>query len=326
MTEFKRYLSPQLIGALNKLADPLAPLNWWQDVLDSNDLHIAVRGGYLNAYSQGQSIFKIGAENGTGLDTEGNPVVSINYKYLLKPSRPPGKRYIRFTGKSFLINPHEVICTDYEPDRTLNRLIDAASPYTSEEKKGVHVIARKNPTVVDLEIAFTQTGEAEEDAKALRIDLAALHPDGAGKAKLVFYEAKRADDKRLRAGPTGEPEVVKQMESYDKFLYEHAADLAKAYQDVCATLVKLCSRGSRALPELIKEVGAEPPARTLSVDPVARLLVFGFDEDQKKGDIFRRHIEALQDRLKRPVVAKGNPESFDLVEDYKRFPPFAPVA
>jgi hypothetical protein len=320
MSYFKRGLSKELIKVLDDLAAEPGK-NWWKEVLDSKKLLLAVRGGYLNAYAQGQSIFKIGAENGTGLDAAGNPVISIHYKYLLEPDCPE-KEYIRFTGKSFEIDPLTVICTKYKPDWTLPRLITAASRYASEEKKGVHVIARRNPTVVDLEIAFTQTGEAEEDAKALRIDLAALHRDGAGKAKLVFYEAKRADDKRLRAEPEREAEVVKQMERYDKFLHDHAADLEKAYQDVCATLVKLCSRGSRALPDLIKEVGAEP-SRKLSVDPVARLLVFGFDEDQKKGDIFRRHIEALQNRLKRPVVAKGNPESFELVEDYKRFPPSA---
>jgi hypothetical protein len=324
MSYFKRGLSKELIKVLDDLAAEPGK-NWWKEVLDSKKLLLAVRGCYLNAYAQGQSIFKIGAENGTGLDTEGNPEVSIHYKYLLEPSLP-GKEYIRFTGKSFLVEPCKVICTNYKSDWTLDRLINAASPYASEEKKGVHVIAVKNPTVVDLETAFTQTGEAGEDASALRIDLAALHPDGDGKAKLVFYEAKRADDKRLRAGSTGEPEVVKQMKSYDKFLCASASDLAKAYKDVCATLVKLCSRRSRSLSQIIKEVGAESPTRTLSVDPVARLLVFGFDQDQKKGDIFRRHIEALQNRLERPVIAKGNPESFDLVEDYKRFPPSAPVA
>jgi hypothetical protein len=43
MTEFKRYLSPQLIGALNKLADSLAPPNWRQGVLNSKGIHLAVR-------------------------------------------------------------------------------------------------------------------------------------------------------------------------------------------------------------------------------------------------------------------------------------------
>jgi len=54
--------------------------------------------------------------------------------------------------------------------------------------------------------------------------------------------------------------------------------------------------------------------------------VFGFDEDQKKGDNFKGDIETLQRLLNRPVVAKGKPEAFDLEEDYKRFPPSAPVA
>jgi hypothetical protein len=279
-------------------------------------LLLAVRGGYLNAYAQGQSVFRIGP----GLDTDGNPVVLIHYKYLLEPDCP-GKEYIRFIGKSFVIDPHEVICTHYKFDRTLPRLITAASRYAKEEKKGVHVIASQNPTVVDLEIAFTETGEAEE--RALRIDLAALHPDGVGKANLVFYEAKRADDIRLRTGSKGDAEVVTQMESYDKFLRTSAPDLARAYKDVCATLVKLCSRSSRSPDQIIREVGAEPPTRTLSVDPAARLLVFGFDQDQKKGDIFRGHIEALKGRLAGRVVAKGNPASFDLRKDYVRFPPSA---
>jgi hypothetical protein len=60
--------------------------NWWKEVLANENLLLAVRGGYLNAYAQGQSIFKIGAENETGIDNDGNPVVSIHYKYLLEPS------------------------------------------------------------------------------------------------------------------------------------------------------------------------------------------------------------------------------------------------
>ncbi|PYV22052.1 MAG: hypothetical protein DMG27_19145 [Acidobacteria bacterium] len=317
MTEFKRGLSKDLTKALNDLALEHGK-NWWKEVLANKKLLLAVRGGYLNAYSQGQSIFKVGP----GLN-DGNPVVSIHYKYLLEPSRP-GKEYISFTGKSFVVEPRDVICTNYKTDKTLDRLIDAASYYASEEKKGVHAIALQNKTVVDLEVAFTETGEVGEDARERRIDLAALHKDGEGKAKLVFYEAKRADDPRLRARSNSEAEVVKQMESYDKFLHTSASHLARAYKDVCATLVKLCSSNLRSLDPIIGEVGAE--TRTLSVDQVARLLVFGFDQDQKFGELFMRHIETLQRCLAGRVVAKGNPASFDLLSDYVRFPPSAPAA
>jgi hypothetical protein len=76
---------------------------------------------------------------------------------------------------------------------------------------GVHIIARENPDVVDMEIAFSSLREPEDPApsdkldvevsqpavSARRIDLAALQDGGEGKASLVFYEAKRFDDGRL---------------------------------------------------------------------------------------------------------------------------------
>jgi hypothetical protein len=310
---------------LTKLADPKASPNWWQDVLGSKDLVLAVRGGYLNAYAQGQSILKIGSERGTGLDTDGNPVMEIHYKYLVEPSRK-GQEYVRFNGKSFLVEPRDLICTHYESGRTLDRLIAAASVHADSEKQGVHVIAARNPTVVDLEIAFTQASDAITDAGAFRIDLAALHPDGDGKFKLVFYEAKRAKDVRLRAGSTGPPMVVEQMNRYDEFVRTRASDLVQAYRDVCAAMVKLRSRRPDSLAQIIRHVAAETSTSNLSVDPVTRLLVFGFDQDHSDGKIFMGHIENLQGLLRHRVIAKGSPKSFDLLKDYVRFPVSAPAA
>jgi hypothetical protein len=322
MAQFKRRISPELAAALDTLADPAAPPNWWKDVLASKDLLLAVRGGYLNAYANGQSVFKIGNETGTGCDRDGNPLVTIHYKYLLEPSRPAGKEYVRFTGASFEADPRDLVCTAYHPGVTLPRLVAAAKVYAGREKPGVHIIAAANTSVVDLEIAFTETGEGEDDPRALRIDLAALHPDGDTAARLVFYEAKCADDARLRSAK-GDAEVVRQMETYDAFLRGRAGDLARAYIDVCRTLVTL--RGDRSVrPPAPIVLDVAEGRRTLSVDMVARLLVFGFDRDQKDGEIFVRHMNALQTRLARPLVAKGKPASFDLLKDYVRFP--SPVA
>jgi hypothetical protein len=140
---------------------------------------------------------KIGREAGTGRDREGDPVVTIHYKYLLEPSRPGGKNYVRFNGKSFSVEPRELVCTTYEPGKTLPRLIPAASQYAGKEKIGVHVIAAKNPTIIDLEIAFTEPSEDGDEPRGLRIDLAALHPAENGQATLVFYEAKPTSTLRL---------------------------------------------------------------------------------------------------------------------------------
>jgi hypothetical protein len=54
----KRGLSGPQIAGLKGLAESSAD-NWWKEVLESKDLLLAVRNGYLNAYVKGQSVFKI---------------------------------------------------------------------------------------------------------------------------------------------------------------------------------------------------------------------------------------------------------------------------
>jgi hypothetical protein len=207
--KFTRSLSPKLIEALSRLAssDRLKS-NWWQEVLASKNLHLAVRGGYLNAYAKGQSVFKVGQKRGSGVDVNDRPIVSIHYKYLLRSVLPGGKQYINFDGDAFSIDPSSIIHTNFVSRQTLADLIKAATVYAGVEKTGVHVIAKQNPTVVDLEIAFTKTGDEDEDPIALRIDPAALHPNDNHRpqsARIVFYEAKCADDHRLRVNSKGDP-------------------------------------------------------------------------------------------------------------------------
>jgi hypothetical protein len=318
MQKFQKSLPAPLREALERLANPGGPANWWKEVLASEDLFLAVRDGYLNAYADGQSIFKIGREAGTGLDREGDPVVMIHYKYLLEPSRPGrGNNYVRFNGKSFCVEPRELVCTTYEPGKTLPRLISAASQYAGKEKIGVHVIAAKNPTVIDLEIAFTESSEDGDDSKGLRIDLAALHPAENGQATLVFYEAKRADDSRLHSD-SKEPEVIQQIKSYDTFLKGHAEELVEAYREVCSILIRLRSvTRSRPIPPIVEEVA--DGRRKLTIDEKAQLLVFGFDQTTKDGKLFRRRMRELKEMLGPRVIAKGGAASFDLLKDYIRF-------
>jgi hypothetical protein len=69
MAKFERYLSKEMVEAMGKLSQSSrGATNWWQDVLASKDLHLGVRAGYLNVYAQGQSVFKIGSSNSSGLD------------------------------------------------------------------------------------------------------------------------------------------------------------------------------------------------------------------------------------------------------------------
>lgn len=164
MAKFERFLSEQLLESLAKLsANNRGATNWWQDVLANKDLFfIAVRGGYLNVYAQGQSVFKIGSSSSTGVDSSGSPLVELHYKYLLKPSLPAGKEYVRFDGNGFYmgkkeLDPAKIVQTKYIPAETVRELAASARTYSGAEKQGVHEIARRNRSVIDLEIAFTKT-------------------------------------------------------------------------------------------------------------------------------------------------------------------------
>jgi hypothetical protein len=240
VTEFKRYLTEELISALDKLADPQGAANWWRDILANKELLLAVRGGYLNAYAKGQSIFKIGP-----LISDGRPNVETHYKYLVAPELEEGNPYVKFDGATFKIDPALAIQRKYNNHLTLERLVRTATHYAGAEKVGVHKIAAKEPKVIDVEIAFTSETEPNERSSAPRVDVAVLVPEDEEHARLVFCEAKLADNDDLRERvETKECEerrvaVVAQIEKYEKFISEpkNVDVLVKAYVEVCKVLV-----------------------------------------------------------------------------------------
>src|SRR5258705_251018 len=122
--------------------------------------------------------------------------LAIHYKYLVKPDLEKKDPYVSFDGKAFDLNPAAIVNTEYESKLTLPQLIKTAERFAGPEKSGVHKIARKEPKVVDLEIAFTKAGE-NGDLSAPRMDIAVLVQAKPGKAELVFCEAKCADNPEL---------------------------------------------------------------------------------------------------------------------------------
>src|SRR6266550_1707674 len=89
MAKFWRGLTPDRTNALKALAARDGD-NWWKEVLASKDLLLGVRGGYLNAYVKGQSVFRIRFED----VTDGKQLrVETHYKYLVKPTRK--QEYVR---------------------------------------------------------------------------------------------------------------------------------------------------------------------------------------------------------------------------------------
>jgi hypothetical protein len=164
MVSFKRGLSKECKTALRELA-AMDGTNWWKEVLTCKDLLLAVRGGYLNAYKAGQSVFKIGPDV-----IDRKPRVKSHYKYLVEPNLEENP-YIEFDGDNFAVDPAKVVQTRYQSSRTLRNLINTAERFSGEEKKGVAQIVEKEPKVVDVEIAFTRSGDPGEKSTAPRMDL-----------------------------------------------------------------------------------------------------------------------------------------------------------
>jgi hypothetical protein len=187
-------------------------------------------------------------------------------------------------------------------------MIRTASHYAGEEKQGVHKIAKNEPKVVDLEIAFRRDGDPDKKSTAPRMDLAILIPWKTGEARLVFCEAKCANNLPVKA-------LVKQIRGYEAFIHDNTNDLRVAYIEVCRTLKTLHGpRGSRKLDDLVHHVADEKVL--LSIHPNVYLLVFGFDADQKKGALKKKRAKlGAESFLGNRIIAKGNPGAFSLGKD-----------
>ncbi|MGY3404180.1 hypothetical protein [Bradyrhizobium sp. 131] len=110
----------------------------------------------------------------------------------------------------------------------------------------MHKIARKEPKVVDLEVAFTKAGE-NGDLSAPRMDIAVLVPTESGGAELVFCEAKCADNPELwnreklpkgtktDALPLQSTVVIGQIKKYEQFI-QSKEERAKPDQCLCQCL------------------------------------------------------------------------------------------
>ncbi|WP_271668663.1 hypothetical protein [Bradyrhizobium sp. CCBAU 51627] len=330
MNKFARWLSSECASTLQALSRS-ATDNWWKEVLTSPELFLALRGGYLNAYVKGQSVFKIGLERGNGLDQNGAPRVSIHYKYLVQPDLGEQDPYIRFDGLQFAVKPTDVVQTAYRPNITLSRLIKTASRFSGPEKTGVHEIAMKEGKVIDLEIAFSQS--SNEGSSAPRMDLAVLIPNGPSHASLVFCEAKCADNPELSRLEKKDKKnesalrrisVVAQIEKYKKYISDdgNKENLIASYVKVCEMLTDLHSQGLARTPDpLIARVAKGEAA--LSIHPHVYLLVYDFTAEQRDGALGKQ-LELLRadDKLGNRIIAKGDAAHFTLAQDIQRLEDF----
>lgn len=278
---FNRGLTQEFVAQLNKMYDEGG---WWRKFVEDPELFLAIRDNYVNVYYRGCSLVRL-------TSSRQGVVGEVNYKYLLR-REAEGSQYVKVVDGEPRIPDGLFI-------RRLDQLCDikaAAEKFAGDEKTGVHEIVLKNPGVVDVEIAFG--GETNK-----RVDLASVRRAD-GRAILTFSEAKHYS-KDLRADP-----VVAQMKQYDELIAAQKHRIVESYKAVLRNRLNLKGLATQH-PERHKCIEGLVD-QEIELDPSGvRLIVFGFDGDQKAGRGAR-----LRDRLNAQVKTTFRGVAKELVLRY----------
>lgn len=315
-----RGLSPAFLDALDKLTDEPREGAWWRDVLCRRELMVAVRRDTLNVYYRGASLFLVTFHDGV--------ITPLTHaKYLSR--RQQG--LVPLTAGRFAIDAEHALWSSYGPE-TLSEMMAVAANLAGPEKVGLHALLIASPHVIDVEISLEGVDEMDEqqDGATLaveeaaggvtplgsstkgrqdRLDVATLEKRDGERVEVVFHEAKHFSNGELRASPGRIPKVAGQIKRYRRALTHHADDLARSYREVCKALVRINGIRQRldpqapALDQLIQQVAGS--ARLPVIDPEPRLLVFGFDQDQRDG-AWKSHRVRLEDEHGINVTALGS--------------------
>ena len=281
MAAFNRGLDGKFVEKLNEEYEK-GKAGWWSQFVDDKDLFLAIRHNQVHIYYQGCRLIEVAWRNG-------KIVANTHYKYLLLSNVEPEYVDVVVDGK-----PSVPDASRYFADGlNATELKQSAEPYVGDEKKGVHEILRKNHHILDVEIAISD-GE-----KAPRIDFAALQQDEAGQTHIVFYEAKHFDNRGALRRSEGPASVIEQISEYRRFLEDYGPDIRKSYCRVSENLLALegvCHPERHLLERSDDSVIETEPG----------LVVFGFDQDQRTGSVWKRHEEKLKEQLRREPIFSGD--------------------
>ena len=306
MTEFKKGLKEDFIEALNR--EYGKDDSWWKQIVNDEDLFIAIRDNYLDVYYQGNQVMKLSQE-------KGKLIGETHHRYLFG-----GNRYLRshngVIGSDQFDNVERL--SSFGTD--LQKIKNASRAYAGDERKGVHSIIRRNYNTIDVEVALPQKRNGQKGT-AKRIDFAAFQETDGGSLELRFFEAKYFSNPELRAKNGGRPDVLKQIETYERLLKDQKGALKEAYADAIDDLLEL-----EGIADDRKKTLKQCKDQGFEVCILPRLVIFGFDDSQKRafgfpavkngdGEQKSRH-QILVDGLERPemkgkdrIEGKGKPEN-----------------
>jgi len=281
------------------LPEPGVPAgNWWRDLLflwapsgQDGELRLAIRNGYLNFYSCGQSVARV------AFSQDGEPTLSVHAKYATGTPVGP-QSYITLRADEGC-DTNGRTCA-WGGVAMLRAWIAASARHRGIEKRYVEKAVAETPTIIDLEMGLP-AGEGQ--ATPLRMDIVALERHAAA-IRIVCWEAKMISDGRLRSR-TFKPEVLNgQVAAYERFLSEraNAGRVIDAYRRACRLLLDFhaMARTLGPIPDLDPLIGAAAQENSpLEIEHTPRLLVFD-DGERRNEAAWQEHLAVLRQRV--PVV------------------------
>ena len=298
MGTFSRRLPKRSWEALEAL---ISKTSWWPNLLahwapsgSEGYLRLAIRDGYMNFYSGGQSIAKITFGRG------GNqPTLSVHHKYVI--SHAKGQKNLKCSAEEGLDAGGSPVA--WGGPRMLRKWISNSYCYRGEEKRCIENVLTISPKVIDLEMGLPAFNGREI---ALRMDIVALEPATHG-VRLVFWEGKMIGDGRLRSR-NRQPEVFKQIDAYRSYLQDEKRKqgIIQGYRKSCRIMERLHGMASRVAPHIgpldpLISAAAERDSH-IEIEEQPRLLVFD-DGKKRRADIWQEHLRVLCREV--PVVVVG---------------------
>ncbi|OGV59077.1 MAG: hypothetical protein A2283_03815 [Lentisphaerae bacterium RIFOXYA12_FULL_48_11] len=279
MGRFQRGIKDQsFIQALNDLRKNSD--SSWSKMVEDRILFIAIRDEYIDVYYKGNSICKLSYNNGV--------IVEVHYKYL-NLSRPQTENvYVKIKGGKY----HEDI----------DLIKKASENYVDEEKSEVYstILANSDNNVIDVEIAFPRADVLQKRKGIDTIDYLRLErgQNSNTDIRLVFYEVNLLINSEIKSRTT--PKVLEQIDRCEEALHNHEADILTSYALVAKNLMKLGLIRNR---DLIRRVADNP--QSLSIDFKPRLIIPGYDQDQKDGEVWNAHRDKLREVLGDRLTIRG---------------------
>jgi hypothetical protein len=298
---FERGLDKDFMEKLEALAKRPG---WFADVLADSGLILSIRKNYMNVYRLGQSLFKIERDRKT------DPLkFSTHPKYLVDPDL---YKAVPFDGLAFMVDKLEPLVKEYTGPKTLNRMKRAAKLYRGDEKNGVQAVVLANPNVIDTEIAFSREAELEKGPSAPRIDLACLE-EVEDSIRLRFWEAKLYTNGDIRADGDTVARVVEQVRGYRDLVEKHRDEVVESYRVVARNLVDISCwvAPARKVGPLVKRV-ADGESLVVDEPPRVGLLIYGYDDAQRRSERWKTHLAKLTKEAHMPVRHAGNAKNIRL--------------